>query len=84
VKNLEKKTSVGANMLTFVSCLVLVGAGWGNTQTRLNSLEKDVASYRTDVELTLKQIEINLAHIQVQQAKIATDIIWIKEKISEQ
>jgi len=83
MKDLNKKTPFGPNLLTLISCVIVVGVGWGDTQARLDSLEQDVTSYKSDVEFTLKQIETNLASIQVQQAKIATDIIWIKEKISE-
>ena len=83
MRDISKKSAIGSNVVAVASCVLLIGASWGNSQARLNELEGEIEQYQNDIEPSIKNIEETLAQLRVEQAQIATDIIWIKDQISE-
>ena len=75
----NQKYKIGlSNILTIVVCLVTVGIAYGQAQTRIDELERRVEDYEIKVLPLLYEVKEEVQGIKVQQAKIATDIEWMK------
>ena len=75
----NQKYKIGlSNILTIVVCLVSVGIAYGQAQTRIDELERRVEEYEIKVLPLLYEEKEEVQGIKDQQAKIATDIEWMK------
>jgi hypothetical protein len=67
-----------SNTLTIIACLLTVGIAYGQAQTRIDDLERRVEEYENAVLPLLYEVKEDVQGIRVQQAKIVTDIEWMK------
>jgi len=70
-----------SNIATLVIALVSVGAVYGSTSSKIQSLENRISSYEEEILPVLHSLNSEVWALRVEQAKIAQDIEWIKEKV---
>ena len=66
------------NVITIVICLISVGVAYGQTQTKIVSLEERVEDYENLILPLLDDVKKEVQAIRVKQAEMATDIEWLK------
>ena len=67
-----------SNLLTLAVCLLSVGIAYGQANAKIDLLERRVVEYESEMLPLLHEVKEDVYNIRVQQAKISTDIEWMK------
>ena len=81
MSNRPKQLGFG-NVLAIATALISAGVVYGQTMSRIDNLETQVETYEAEMLPLLRSLEKDVSQIKVQQAKIATDIEWLKQNVN--
>ena len=79
----DKSRKLGfGNLLAIATALISAGIVYGQTEARIDGVEMELAQYEDEIIPLLQGLEKEISEIKVEQAKIATDILWLKHNAS--